>query len=352
MRGSPACDLRDHRDARARGGVHRDREIRDAEEERDRDRAHRDERERGVPALGATKRADAVRDRLDAGQRRGARRERLQDDEDADAPAPAASGFGTPACGHVPSRHLPTPVPIMRNMAATKPYVGSAKRTPDSRTPRRFTIVSSTTNASESPTLCGVERGSRRGQREHTRCDRHCDGQDVVDEERSGGDEARERAEVVLRDDVGAAARLVRPDRLRVREDDDREHDRDRDRDREHETERRRRRRRRGRPSLPRSHSNRRQRVRREDRKRERLRDQCLVHLAGGPRAPDERRASRRRGPRAASSWVLGALVSSVVVLSGRAPSAAKVALWRYRPSRAASRNLEGFLGPARILRR
>ena len=73
---------------------------------------------------------------------------------------PAASGFGTSACGHAPSRHWPTPVPIMTNMTATNPYVGIAKSTPDSRTPRRLTTVSSTTNASDSPTLCGSSEGA------------------------------------------------------------------------------------------------------------------------------------------------------------------------------------------------
>ena len=52
------------------------------------------------------------------------------------------------------------PVPTMTNMTATNPYVGSAKSTPDSRTPRRLTIVSSATNPSESPTLCGSSDGA------------------------------------------------------------------------------------------------------------------------------------------------------------------------------------------------
>src|SRR5689334_21964545 len=57
------------------------------------------------------------------------------------APAPAASGFGTWACGHEPVAHFETPVPIMTKNATTNAYVGTAKRMPDSRTPRRFASV-------------------------------------------------------------------------------------------------------------------------------------------------------------------------------------------------------------------
>ena len=102
-----------------------------------------------------------------------------------------------------------------------------------------------------------------------------------------GGDEARERAEVLLRHDIRAATRLVRSDCLRVRHDDDRQHGRDRDRDRQDEIERSNRdrdeddHRRFGRVG------DRGEWIRREDRKGERLRDQGLVHLAGRPRAPD-----------------------------------------------------------------
>src|SRR5262245_34526615 len=43
----------------------------------------------------------------------------------APAAAPAATGCGTAACGQLPATHLPTPVAIIANSAATKPYVGS-----------------------------------------------------------------------------------------------------------------------------------------------------------------------------------------------------------------------------------
>ena len=41
-----------------------------------------------------------------------------------------------------------------------KPYVGIAKARPDSRTPRRFTTVSSTTKPSDSATACGASAGN------------------------------------------------------------------------------------------------------------------------------------------------------------------------------------------------
>ena len=75
-------------------------------------------------------------------------------------PAPAATGFGTVACGQAPVAHFQTPVPTSTYMAATNAYVGSAKAIPDSRTPRRLTTVSRTTNARHSPTVCGASAGA------------------------------------------------------------------------------------------------------------------------------------------------------------------------------------------------
>ena len=67
------------------------------------------------------------------------------------------------------------------------------------------------------------ERRRERRDREDPGRDRDGDGEDVVGEQRRRGDEARSRAEVLPRDDVRAAARLVDANRLTVREDDDRE---------------------------------------------------------------------------------------------------------------------------------
>ena len=65
------------------------------------------------------------------------------------------------------------------------------------------------------------ERREDRGDREDAggHGDRH--GQDVVRQERGCGDESGHSAEVLLREDVGAAARLIDGDALPVGEDDD-----------------------------------------------------------------------------------------------------------------------------------
>ena len=86
-------------------------------------------------------------------------------------------------------------------------------------------------NASERPTRWPREARHRRDERDDAGSDRDGDGEDVVGEQRGRADEARERAEVVLRDDVGAAGGLVDAHRLLVGDDHDREQDSDRDRD-------------------------------------------------------------------------------------------------------------------------
>ena len=69
--------------------------------------------------------------------------------------------------------------------------------------------------------------------------DAHRDGEDVVDEQGRAGDQRRDRAEVLLGDDVGAAAARVGEDRLAVAGDDDRQQDGDDQRDRHQVVERR-----------------------------------------------------------------------------------------------------------------
>src|SRR5438132_7002462 len=58
---------------------------------------------------------------------------------------------GAAAWGHEP-RHFTTPTAISTNIEAMKPYVGMAKSTPDSRTPRRFASIRSATQ----PTAIGT----------------------------------------------------------------------------------------------------------------------------------------------------------------------------------------------------
>src|SRR5712691_12097663 len=70
-------------------------------------------------------------------------------------PVPAAIGCETVACGQPPVAHFATPVPITANNERTKPYVGSAKRNPASRTPRKLATVSASTQPRLSHTRYG-----------------------------------------------------------------------------------------------------------------------------------------------------------------------------------------------------
>ncbi len=79
----------------------------------------------------------------------------------------------------------------------------------------------------------GEERRKCRGDLRHTRGDGHGHGQDVVGEQGRAGRLGGQLAQVVARDDVGAAAARVGMDRLFVGKGDNRQQDRDGDRDRE-----------------------------------------------------------------------------------------------------------------------
>jgi hypothetical protein len=70
------------------------------------------------------------------------------------APAPAAIGSVACTVGQSPAAQRPTPVPTIANITTTNAYVGIANSTPDSRTPRRLTSVSSAMKARQSVTSC------------------------------------------------------------------------------------------------------------------------------------------------------------------------------------------------------
>ncbi len=134
-------------------------------------------------------------------------------------------------------------------------------------------------------------RGERRhggGQGEDTGRDRNGNGEDVVDEQRRGGDEARQGPEILFRDDVCPAARLVRLDGLDVGEHDDREHCRDGQRDRQDEVGGSERRGDENRERRFRGVRNRGERVRREDRQSQGLRQQRFVDVACCARRADD----------------------------------------------------------------
>ncbi|TML19775.1 MAG: hypothetical protein E6G32_11465 [Actinobacteria bacterium] len=73
---------------------------------------------------------------------------------------PTGSGCGTFACGHEPV--IPLPKPTMRTayIDAMNAYVGSANRSPDSRTPRRLPSVSTRMQASDSSTRYALSDGA------------------------------------------------------------------------------------------------------------------------------------------------------------------------------------------------
>ena len=120
-----------------------------------------------------------------------------------------------------------------------KMYVGPAKRRPDSRMPRRLPIMRMATKPEaqhdwvEAPVRQRGRDGCNAGR------DADGDGQHVVDQQRGRGDERRQPAKVLLRDDVRAAAARVRVNRLAIRKHHDREHRRDDGADRRDEAERR-----------------------------------------------------------------------------------------------------------------
>ena len=133
-----------------------------------------------------------------------------------------------------------------------------------------------------------VELGDRRDDVVDARRDRHDDGHHVVDEQGGGHDEAGLLAEVAVRHLVVAAARRVGADQLAVgRDDRDEQHD-DRDRDPRREAQE-------GEPADHEDHEQLLRRVRhggervaREDREREVLREELPLEVLGGQRVADD----------------------------------------------------------------
>jgi hypothetical protein len=74
----------------------------------------------------------------------------------------AASGNSsdsTPTGGQ-PVRHLASPTATNNMIEITNPYVGMAKSVPDSRAPRRFANVTSTTKKIDSATRCSFAQAN------------------------------------------------------------------------------------------------------------------------------------------------------------------------------------------------
>ena len=172
--------------------------------------------------------AHAVRDRFRSRHGDAAFGERAQHEEDEReagdrrklAPccrAERSRRASGPAPARLESAERPhEPIAISASIITMKTYVGMLNTAPDSRTPRRLTSISSAIDATQSSTVCAREPRIRRRDGRDAAGDRHGDGEDVVGEQRRGGNEAGHRAEVVLRDRVRAAAVRIGEDRLPV----------------------------------------------------------------------------------------------------------------------------------------
>ena len=248
-------------------------------------------------AWGLPERGDAVRDGLDAGQRRRSRREGVEDHEQGDG-----SGGG---------RELVRRRDRLGHRAAT-----SASHESDDdhhegrchegvrrdREQRAGFLDPAEVGEREEHDEAERDRDSvvcdlrdRRRDREHPGAHGNRDRQDVVDEERRRRGQARQDPEVLLADDVGAAARRIGADGLAVGRDHDREEQRDRQRDRDHEMDRRRARGEQDEQDLLGRVRVRRERVRREDRERDGLREQRVLEVVSSASRGRPARASPRR---------------------------------------------------------
>ena len=227
-----AGDLRDDRDRVARQGVHVDGQVRDADEQRDRHSAHDQQGLRRVPALRRLERTDAVRDRLDAGQRRGAGREGPEDHQDSDAAGGADGDRIRDVCLWTSARGaLRDPGRDHHVHHDDEGVSRESERDPRLANPSQVHDRQQQDQEQRQADLVGRERWGSGRDRKHAGRHRDRDREHVVDEQRRRRNQAGQRAEVLLGDDVRAAAGLVGLDGLGVREDDDPEHDRDRNRD-------------------------------------------------------------------------------------------------------------------------
>ena len=233
-----AADLGDHRVRRARHRVHAHREVRDAEEHRNRERPEDGERLGGVLSLRVPKGVDPVRDRLDPGQRRGARGERAQQDEDADRPRTDGQRVRNDRAMDVSRHHLDETDSDEDEDRGHKRVRRERKQEP--RLPHAAKVREHDHDEAgqRERDLVRAERGREGGDGVDPGRDRDRDREDVVGQERGRRDKAGRGAEVLPRNDVRAAARLVHAHGLAVGENDDPEQRRDPDRDRKDEMRR------------------------------------------------------------------------------------------------------------------
>ena len=295
-------DLREHRDALARPCVDLDSQVGDAEKENDGNRRHHQQRLRRVRRLGATEGVDTVCDRLYSCQGARPRGKRSQEDERSDRACAGRDLMGNDRVrwgAHDAFDEADSDEHEHRDDEAVGRQCERDPALPDAAEVDERDGSDREDTQLDVPARQGRDGG---GNREDSAGHRDRDGQHVIDQQRRGRDEGRDRPEVVHCDDVGAAARLVGTHDLRVRECDDPEQDRDHDREREDEVKRGRR------NSDEDDHRgfcrvrDRADRVRREDRQRQELREQGVLELPRRPRTTDEDPLQERRPANAAAA--------------------------------------------------
>ena len=200
----------------------------DTAEQRGQDAAGPREHGGGVLRLGRAERGHAVRDRFDARQGDRARRERAHEQEQRDGAQQRA------VVGDLVERLLVNRQrPEIAEHRSHQPVADEQGHDGDVAVGRRGEDPSRLAHAAQvghrqpdqehhggaHPVVAQRGDGGRDGGR--PRGDRDGDGQRVVDQQRRPGDQAGQDAEVVLADDVGAAAVGVGVDRLAVAEDHD-----------------------------------------------------------------------------------------------------------------------------------
>ena len=222
------------------------------EEHRDADDTHHRERRRGVLGLRTPERLHAVRDRLDARQRRGPGRERAEDQEQAERLHHRELRSAVAATGQ-PPRHSRNPTTSVTNDHQHEPVRRDREQRPRLLHAAEVRDRDQQDEGRSRSRPARLDRRRGRDDRDRAGRDRHRDGEHVVGQDRRGGDQPRYRAEVLLRHDVRAAAARVRAHRLPVRRDDDQPAGAAiASADREHQRERRRARQWRARASSPR----------------------------------------------------------------------------------------------------
>ncbi len=236
------------------------------------------EHDAGVARLRRPEGGHAVGHRLDAGERGAAGGERAQHQEEGQVLGHRE--IGGRRRRSLPSRHPPDEAVGEHAPEAHHEEVGR-DREEIARLPQAPKVHGRDPGDEEHAERDAivVEDGERGGDGGHARGHAHRDRQHVVDEQRGPGDEPGHLAQVVLGDDVGAAALGIGQDGLPVRADHDRDQHRDREPDRNRVDERGGARDHQDQQDLLGGVRHRGERVGREDRERGRLREPLVPGL-------------------------------------------------------------------------